>query len=104
MATKLFVGKLSFDTTNDSLQALFAQYGKVVSAQVIIDRSTNQSKGFGFVEMEEQEAAQAAINALDGKEFEGRVIVVNVAKPREDRPQSGGGGGGYGFRGGFQRR
>ncbi|HEX3568439.1 MAG TPA: RNA-binding protein [Candidatus Saccharimonadales bacterium] len=100
MATKLFVGKLSFDTTNDSLQALFAQYGKVVSAQVIMDRGTNQSKGFGFVEMEDQAAAQAAINALDGKEFEGRTIVVNVAKPREDRPQSGS----YGFRGGFQRR
>jgi cold-inducible RNA-binding protein len=100
MATKLFVGKLSFDTTNDSLQALFAQYGKVESAQVIIDRSTNQSKGFGFVEMEDQAAAQAAINALDGKDFEGRIIVVNVAKPREDRPQSGG----YGFRGGFQSR
>jgi RNA recognition motif-containing protein len=100
MATKLFVGKLSFDTTNDSLQALFAQYGTVVSAQVVIDRGTNQSKGFGFVEMEDQEAAQAAINALDGKEFEGRTIVVNVARPREDRPQSGGNN----FRGGFQRR
>jgi len=100
MATKLFVGKLSFDTTNDSLQALFAQYGNVVSAQVIVDRGTNQSKGFGFVEMEDQAAAQAAINALDGKEFEGRIIVVNVAKPREDRPQSGG----HGFRSGFQRR
>ena len=97
MATKLFVGKLSFDTTNNSLQALFAQYGKVVSAQVIMDRGTNQSKGFGFVEMEDQVAAQAAINALDGKEFEGRTIAVSVAKPREDRPQTG-------FRGGFQRR
>ena len=101
MATKLFVGKLSFDTTNDALQALFAQYGKVVSAQVILDRDTNQSKGFGFVEMEDQAAAQAAINALDGKEFEGRVIVVNVAKPRESRPQS---NGGSSFRSGFQRR
>jgi RNA recognition motif-containing protein len=101
MATKLFVGKLSFDTTNDSLQALFAQYGTVVSAQVIVDRGTNQSKGFGFVEMEDQAAAQAAINAIDGKEFEGRTIVVNVAKPREDRPQS---GGSYGFNNGFQRR
>lgn len=100
MATKLFVGKLSFDTTNDSLQALFAQYGTVTSAQVIIDRSTNQSKGFGFVEMEDQAAAQAAINALDGKEFEGRMIIVNVARPREDRPA----GGGSSFRGGFQRR
>jgi len=101
MATKLFVGKLSFDTTNDSLQALFAQYGTVVSAQVIIDRDSNRSKGFGFVEMEDQEAAQKAINELDGKEFEGRIIVVNVAKPREDRPQGGGFGG---SRGGFQRR
>jgi RNA recognition motif-containing protein len=98
MATKLFVGKLSYDTTNDSLQAAFAQFGKVVSAQVIIDRDSNRSKGFAFVEMEDDAAAQAAIAALDGKEFEGRIIVVNVAKPREDRPQGGG------FRGGFQRR
>jgi RNA recognition motif-containing protein len=90
MATQLFVGKLSFDTTNDSLQALFAQYGKVVSAQVIMDRGTGQSKGFGFVEMEDDAAAQAAIAAQDGKEFEGRTIVVNVAKPREERPQGGG--------------
>lgn len=101
MATKLFVGKLSFDTTSDSLQAGFAQYGTVINAQVIIDRDTNRSKGFGFVEMEDQAAAQAAINALDSKEFEGRVIVVNVAKPREDRPQN---HSGRGFSGGFQRR
>jgi RNA recognition motif-containing protein len=100
MATKLFVGKLSFNTTNDSLQALFATFGTVVSAAVIVDRDTNQSKGFGFVEMESQTEAQAAINALDGKEFEGRSIVVNVARPREDRPTNGGGN----FRGGFQRR
>jgi len=100
MATKLFVGKLSFNTTNDSLQALFAQYGKVVSAQVIIDRGTNQSKGFGFIEMEDHVAAQEAINGLNGKEFEGRTIAVNVAKPREDRPR----GGGISFRGGFQPR
>ncbi len=99
MATKLFVGKLSFDTTNDSLQELFAQYGKVMSAQVITERDTNRSKGFAFVEMEDQAEAQAAIEALDGKEFEGRTIVVNIAKPREDRPQNNGG-----FRGGFQRR
>jgi RNA recognition motif-containing protein len=99
MAVKLYVGKLSFDTTNDSLQARFAEFGTVVSAQVITDRDTNQSKGFGFVEMETQEEAQAAIKALDGKEFEGRTIVVNVARPREDRPQ-----GNNNFRGGFQRR
>jgi RNA recognition motif-containing protein len=97
MATKLFVGKLSFDTTSDSLKALFATYGTVGSAQVIVDRATNQSKGFGFVEMDDATAAQSAINALDGKEFEGRSIVVNVARPREDRPQTG-------FGGGFQRR
>jgi cold-inducible RNA-binding protein len=102
MATKLFVGKLSFNTTNDSLLALFQQYGEVESAQVITDRDTNQSKGFAFVEMKEQADAQAAINALDGNEFEGRSIVVNVAKPREDRPRPGGGN--SGFRGGFQRR
>jgi RNA recognition motif-containing protein len=99
MATKLFVGKLSFDTTDDSLKAAFAQYGTVVSASVIVDRGSNQSKGFGFVEMETQEEAQAAINALDGKELEGRTIVVSVARPREDRSQ---GGGGNNFRGGFQ--
>ena len=102
MAIKLFVGKLSYDTTNDTLQALFAKYGKVVSAQVIMDRDTNRSKGFGFVEMEDQAAAQAAINALDGNELEGRTIVVNVAKPREDRPQNIGGRG-FGS-GGYQRR
>jgi RNA recognition motif-containing protein len=98
MATKLFVGKLSFSTSDDSLQTLFAEYGTVASAKVIMDRDTNQSKGFAFVEMEDAEAAQKAINALDGKEFEGRSIVVNVARPREDRPQ-----GGNSFRGGFQR-
>ncbi len=100
MATKLFVGKLSFDTTDDSLRTAFAQYGTVISATIINDRDTNRSKGFGFVEMEDQQAAQAAINALDGKEFEGRIIVVNVARPREDRPRSGGNN----FRGGFQPR
>ena len=92
MTTKLFVGKLSFDTTTESLQELFTQYGEVVSAQVIVDRETNRSKGFGFVEMENQTSAQAAIDALDGKEFEGRVITVNIAKPREDCPRDGGNG------------
>lgn len=99
MATKLFVGKLSFDTTDDSLNALFAEYGTVISARVATDRDSNRSKGFGFVEMEDQEAAQKAINALDGKSFEGRIIVVNIARPKEDRPQQRGG-----FRDGFQRR
>lgn len=100
MATKLFVGKLSFNTTDESLLALFTEYGKVISARVATDRDTNQSRGFGFVEMENQEDAQKAINALDGKTFEDRVIVVNVARPKEDRPQTQGNN----FRGGFQRR
>lgn len=98
MATKLFVGKLSFNTTDASLEALFAEYGKVISARVATDRETDRSRGFGFVEMEDDAAAQKAIKDLDGKEFEGRIIVVNVARPREDRPQQGG------FRGGFQQR
>ena len=101
MTTKLYVGKLSYDTTNESLEAKFAEYGKVVSAMIIMDRDTNRSKGFGFVEMEDEASAQSAINALNEKEFEGRIIVVNIAKPREDRPQS---GGRNDFRGGFQRR
>jgi cold-inducible RNA-binding protein len=99
MATKLFVGKLSFNTTDASLQALFAQYGTVISAQVAVDRDTGRSRGFGFVEMEEQADAQKAIDALDGKDFEERTIVVSVAKPKEDRPRTGGD-----FRGGFSRR
>ncbi len=100
MATTLFVGKLSFDTTDDSLQALFAQYGTVSSAKVIIDRESNRSKGFGFVDMADQTAAEAAIAALNNTTFEGREIVVSIARPREDRSQDAGAG----FRGGFQRR
>lgn len=98
MATKLFVGKLSYNTTSDSLKALFAQYGKVISAQVIVDRDTNRSKGFGFVEMEDQVLAHAAIAELNDKEFEGRTIAVSVAQPREDRPAR------PDFRNGFQQR
>ena len=100
MATKLFVGKLSYDSTDDTLRALFAQYGTVESAQVIKDRDSGMSKGFAFVEMKEAAEAQAAIDALDGKDFEGRTITVSVAKPREDRPRTGGSS----FRGGFQPR
>lgn len=89
MATKLFVGKLSYNTTDDSLRQLFAAYGTVNSAVVASDRDTKQSKGFGFVEMEDQAEAQKAINALDGRDFEGRTIVVNVARPKENRqPQN----------------
>ena len=100
MATKLFVGKLSYDTTDDSLREAFAQYGTVVSAQVIKDRDSNMSKGFAFVEMDKPEEAQAAINNLDGKELDGRTIAVSVARPRESRPSNGGNN----FRGGFQPR
>jgi cold-inducible RNA-binding protein len=99
MATKLFVAKLSFNTTDDSLQAGFSKFGAVVSAQVVKDRETGKSRGFGFVEMESDSAAQDAIKSLDGQEFEGRIIAVNIARPREDRPQ-----GGNSFRGGFDRR
>ncbi len=99
MATKLFVGKLSFNTTEDSLQALFAAYGTVVSAQIATDRDTNRSRGFAFVEMDTQEEAEKAIEALDGKDFEDRTIVVNIAKPKEDRPQNR-----DNSRGGYQRR
>jgi len=100
MAAKLYVGRLSYTTTDDALKALFATYGAVISAQIIKDRDSGQSKGFGFVEMEKDEEAQAAINALDGKEVDGRTIVVNVARPPEARSNSGGND----FRGGFQRR
>jgi RNA recognition motif-containing protein len=99
MATKLFVGKLSFNTTDDSLRTLFEQYGTVESAQVAVDRDSNRSRGFGFVEMSEEADAKKAIEALDNTTFEDRTIVVSVARPREDRPQSSGG-----FRGGYSRR
>lgn len=85
MATKLYVGKLAYATTEETLNNLFTGYGNVVSAQLIMDRDSGQSKGFGFVEMENDSEAQAAIKELDGKEVDGRAIVVNVARPREDR-------------------
>lgn len=101
MATRLFVGGLAYAVTSDQLRDLFAEYGTVESAQVIVDRNSNQSKGFGFVEMSTNEEAQEAISKLNEKEFEGRTIVVNEARPREERsfrPYNGGGnqGGGYG--------
>lgn len=88
MATKLFIGKLSFDTTEQSLNDLFAQYGEVTSAAVIMDRQTNRSKGFGFVEMADDNAATKAIAELNGKDFEGQTLIVSVARPREDRPRA----------------
>ncbi len=88
MATKLYVGKLSYDTTEDELKTAFGAHGTVVSCQIIMDRDSGQSKGFAFVEMEEDSAAQAVIQAFDGKDLGGRTIIVNVAKPREDRSDS----------------
>lgn len=86
MATKLFVGSLSYNINSDQLQELFTEYGKVDSANVINDRDTGRSKGFGFVEMSSDDEAKAAIDALNGKEVDGRAIIVNVARPKEDRP------------------
>lgn len=88
MATKIFVGRLSYDTTEKTLTELFAQYGEVTSVAVIMDRATNQSKGFAFVEMSEVKAAQTAIKELNDKEVDGRTIVVNAAKEREDKPRA----------------
>src|SRR5262249_59623314 len=98
MAKKLYVGNLSYNTSSTDLENLFSPHGTVQSAQVIMDRDTGRSKGFGFVEMGSDAEAQAAIQALSGKEVEGRALTVNEAKPREDR--GGGGGGRGGARGG----
>jgi RNA recognition motif-containing protein len=87
MATKLFVGSLAWATTDDSLKEFFSAAGNVVSANVIVDRETNRSKGFGFVEMSSDEEAKKAVDELNGKELDGRPIVVNEARPREERPR-----------------
>lgn len=95
MAIKLFVGSLPYSVTSDQLKDVFAEIGEVVSATVIIDRYSNQSKGFGFVEMSSDDEAKKAIAELDGKEYEGRKMIVNEARPqekRERRPDNGGGG------------
>ena len=95
MGQKIYVGNLSYDTTSSDLEQLFSQHGTVQSAEVIQDRDTGRSKGFGFVEMGSDPEAQAAITALNGQQHDGRTLTVNEAKPREDRgPRSGGGGGG----------
>ena len=105
MGKKLYVGNLTYDVTDATLQQMFASHGSVTSAQVIMDRDTNRSKGFGFVEMGTDAEAQAAIAALNGKDNNGRPLTVNEAKPREDRGGSRGGGsrGGYGGGGGGGR-
>ncbi len=85
MSTKLFVGNLSFNATEDQLKGLFGAHGTVTSIEVIKDKFTNRPRGFGFVTMETPEAAQAAIQALNGKDLDGRALTVNVARPREER-------------------
>jgi RNA recognition motif-containing protein len=99
MGKKLYVGNLSYDTGDAELETLFAPYGTVQSVQVIMDRDTGRSKGFGFVEMGSDQEAQAAIAGLSGKQVGGRNLTVNEAKPKEDRG-GGGGRGGYGGGGG----
>ncbi len=94
MGNKLYVGNLSYNVRDEDLQQAFAQYGNVSSAKVMMDRDTGRSKGFGFVEMGTDAEAQAAINGMNGQSLDGRAIVVNEARPREERPGGFGGGGG----------
>ena len=100
MGKKLYVGNLSYNVANSDLEQMFAEFGAVDSAQVIIDRDSGRSKGFGFVEMGTEQAAQAAIAALNGKNIEGRGIIVNEARPQEPRTGGGGRSGGFGGRSG----
>ena len=107
MSNKLFVGNLSFNTTENDLNDAFAAFGTVTETNLMMDRTTGRPRGFGFVTMSSAEEAQKAIDALNGKEMDGRALTVNVAKPREERaPRSGGGrreysgGGGGGYSGG----
>jgi len=106
MGNKLYVGNLAYSVRDDDLQQAFAQFGAVTSAKVMMDRDTGRSKGFGFVEMGNDAEAQAAINGMNGQALDGRALVVNEARPREERPggfgggRPGGGGGGGGFGGG----
>ncbi len=102
MAAKLYVGNLTFGATDGDLQNMFTQFGTVQSAQVIIDRDTGRSKGFGFVEMSNGDEAKKAIDAMNGKEVEGRQLTVNEARPKESR-SGGGSRGGYGGGGGGRR-
>ena len=108
MGKRIYVGNLSYEMTDSGLEQLFAQYGTVESAQVVMDRDTGRSKGFGFVEMKTEQEAQAAIAGLNGQQSGGRSLTVNEARPREDRGGGGGrggyGGGGGGGRGGYDGR
>jgi cold-inducible RNA-binding protein len=98
MSNKLFVGNLSFNTTENDLQDMFAAHGTVVEANLMVDRVSGRPRGFGFVTMGSPEEAQKAIEALNGSSVDGRNLTVNVARPREERPPGGGGGGGRGPR------
>jgi cold-inducible RNA-binding protein len=100
MSTKLFVGNLSFKTTENELQDAFSAHGTVVEANLMMDRMSGRPRGFGFVTMSTPEEAQKAIEALHGADLGGRALTVNVARPREERPAGGGGGGGRGYGGG----
>jgi cold-inducible RNA-binding protein len=111
MAFKLFIGSLSWNTDDAALEAAFAPYGKVASATVVKDRDSGRSKGFGFVEFEDEAEGKKALAEMNGKELDGREIVVNEARPREERPRRdyNGGGGGYhggggGDRGSFRKK
>ena len=103
MSTKLYVGNLSFETTENALTDLFSQAGKVTSANMIQDKFTGKSRGFAFVEMSSSEEANKAIESFNGKELDGRALTVNIARPKEDRPRGDFGGGG-GNRGGERRQ
>lgn len=106
MSNKLFVGNLSFNTTENDLNDAFAAFGTVTEANLMMDRATGRPRGFGFITMSSAEEAQKAIEAMNGKEMDGRALTVNVAKPREERSGGGGGGGGrreYGGGGGGGR-
>jgi RNA recognition motif-containing protein len=108
MSNKLFVGNLSFNTTENDLNDAFAAFGTVTEANLMMDRATNRPRGFGFVTMSSAEEAQKAIDGLNGKELDGRALTVNVARPREERAGGGGGGrreygGSRGFSGGGGR-
>jgi cold-inducible RNA-binding protein len=96
MSTRLYIGNLSYNTTENQLQDLFAQHGPVTNVDLIMDKFSGRPRGFGFITMETKEGAEAAIQALNGKNVDGRDLMVNEARPREERaPGSGGGGGGY---------
>ena len=100
MVTNIYVGNLSWTTTDEDLMELFAAHGQVTKAQIVKDRDTGRSRGFGFVEMATEEDAQRAIDAMNNAPYQGRPLTVNIAKPREERPRGGSGGGGGGGYGG----